>query len=213
MSGRGRIAIPAFRGGIRQPRAPRPPRSINHRTNTWSVFFVTINSNKTVQANSQVHHDLLVRVCQDATEHVFDDNGAAGLVRFRPGWETDSYAQNVGEYRFSGAVEVGSRQNLAVHSHVTVLIRHNSSILLDRDVIAERFKARWNALCLPRDRILTRPYVNIVAASHNVANWVLYQQKDQADIPVQTTDPVTGRLNFTGGAASSNAAAPVGPST
>ncbi len=191
-----RISVPS-RMPVRRPRVPKLPRSKTRRTNTWSVFLVTINSNKVPRKDSQVHFDLLVRLCQQATEALFHENNIGDLVTFNPGWEGDSYAANVLEYKFNGAVEVGAKQNYAVHTHVTLMFKHNSNIRLNRDLLMTRFRDLWNALAPPSDTINGNPYVNIVAASHNVANWLLYQQKDQDTIPTQTTDPATGQLVFT----------------
>lgn len=188
----GRIGVPVPRR-LKPPPArtaagPKPPRSPNRRTVTWSVFLVTINSNK-VPLDMAAHEDLLVRLAQLTTEAVFTEDNIAELVAFRPGWEGDSYAANVQTYRFSGNVEIGSRRNKAVHSHTTLAFKHDSSIMLDRNKLAAQFAEVWNGLAPPdaHSRILTRPYVNIQAAPHNVANWLLYQQKDADTLPTQSS--------------------------
>ncbi len=188
----GRIGVPVPRRlkppPERKAAAAKVPRSPSHRTATWSVFLVTINSNK-VPLDMQAHEDLLVELARLATEAVFNEQNIPNLVAFRPGWEGDSYAVNVASYRFSGNVEIGSRRNFAVHSHTTLAFKHDSSIMLDRNALAEQFAAVWNSLAPnnPQTRILTRPYVNIQAAPHNVANWLLYQQKDADTLPTQSS--------------------------
>ncbi len=162
------------------------------------MFFVTINSNKVPRSN--VHDDLLVRVCQEATQITFDEATIAEAFKFVFGFEGDTYEQTVRSYRFNGNVEVGARQNYAVHSHVTLLVQHNSRLQLRPEVLRRRFIEAWNGLCHRTDRIQSC-YLDIKAASHAIANWILYQQKDQAsgtdaDIPVQSSDPRTGTLQF-----------------
>jgi hypothetical protein len=158
------------------------------------VFFITINSNKVPRRN-ETHEDLLVRICQRATEETFQEETADELFKFVLGFEGDTFDENVEEYRFNGNVEVGARKNLAVHSHTTVLVKHNSRLQLDVQAIKRRFMESWNFNAHAGDR-LNNVYVHFVAAGHHVANWILYQQKDEADIPVQSTDRRTGNMRF-----------------
>ncbi len=150
------------------------------------MFFVTVNTNK-VPRDHGPHEDLLIALCQQATAATFDQNDIAPAVKILPGFEGDSYDQNVVAYRFNGNVEVGARRNFAVHSHTTVLVQHNSRIHFDAKMLGDKFRAAWNALAPRSEQLTYRPYVNIAAASHAVANFILYQQKDLETIPVQSS--------------------------
>ncbi len=150
------------------------------------MFFVTINTNK-VPRDHGPHEDLLIALAQRATTATFDQNDIAPAVKILPGFEGDTYENNVLAYRFNGNVEVGARRNYAVHSHTTVLVQHNSRIHFDARVLGDRFRATWNELAPRTEQLTYRPYVNIAAASHSVANFILYQQKDMDPIPVQSS--------------------------
>jgi hypothetical protein len=186
------VPVRRIAGGAPLPRV-KPPRSKTRRTTTWSVFFVTINSNK-VPYNG-AHEDLLVRLCQDATLATFDQNDIGPAVKFLPDFEGDTYDANVRSYRFKGNVEVGARRNKAVHSHTTVLVQHDSRIHFDARVLGDKFRMAWNLLAPKAEQITARPYVNIAAASHSVANFILYQQKDEDTVPVRSSQSSTGFID------------------
>ncbi len=162
------------------------------------MFFVTINTNK-VPLNHGAHEDLLVALCQAATTATFDQNDIAPAVKILPGFEGDTYDNNVMAYRFNGNVEIGARRNFAVHSHTTVLVQHNSRIHFDGKVLGDKFRAAWNAVAPKSQQLTHRPYVNIAAASHAVANFILYQQKDLDHIPVTSSQSSTGFIDTSTG--------------
>lgn len=92
-------------------------------------------------------------------------------------FEGDTWDDNVLGVKAKAAVETGRRQNLAVHMHTILTIRHNSRLHLARDVILRRFVALWNSHADEAHQIRTA-YVNIAAGSDNLANLIQYTDKD-----------------------------------
>ncbi len=144
---------------------------------------VTINSN--LAPRNEAEERLLWRIMERTAGQLWSDAEISRMVKFvvtRNGqvdrtFEGDTFEENVKGIKAKAAVETGRRQNLAVHLHTILTIKHNSRIHLDRNVILRRFVDIWNQFADDAHQIRSA-YINIAAGSDNINNLIQYQDKD-----------------------------------
>jgi hypothetical protein len=150
-----------------------------------SHFFITINSNKSVEeAGIQVWDEMTkLMVEQDMGNH----GGMRSIINFI-GENGGNYDNNIKSVSIEYATEIGAELH-RYHTHIFVKIKHNSKIHIDRTMLKEMVVNYWGILGV------TNPYINIRAFfSHKGLQH--YMQKDLRGFLYNKRSGIKYKLNF-----------------
>ncbi len=177
----------------------KPKRKANERKeNSFSIFFVTINTNMNYNKSTELERDRIAEKLKDTMDNLFgSDPGAGGNCDFLeffklvpgrfPVYENDNkdYETWCGYFKeiwIKATTEWSAKKENRrfLHCHAIVKVLHSTRIHLDKDAIAKYIK---HEMKLPHD-----PYIHIDLVNPSLYYIMQYIQKD-VDDPVGSIRP------------------------
>ena len=197
--------------GQYKPAEKKIKRDPNKRKeNSFSIFFITINTNKNYAVNKMVsQRDIDAEKLRDALDNLFgSDPGAGGNCDFLeffklvPG-QYKVYEKDDQDYEFwcsqfkelwiKGTTEWSNKYDgrRILHAHAIVKVVHSTRIHLNKEAIAEYIKAAMGMKYLP--------YIHIDMVNSSFYEILNYIRKDvdepeESIKPENITDEVMGQL-------------------
>lgn len=128
-----------------------------------SNFFITLNTNRTVNNISPIDDAQAREACKTALNRLSQDDLICGYLKFGPKnahYEKDVYQDVIQKIEWQASVEVG--ENLQrLHCHIWMTVFHYSQVQVNMPVMQNMFKRLYNETAPATMKANKRPYISV----------------------------------------------------
>jgi len=128
-----------------------------------SNFFITLNTNRTVNNISPADDAMAREACRLALTDLSRDDLMCGYFKFGPKSEhyrDDKFEDVIQKVEWQASVEVGEKLE-RLHCHIWLTVHHYSQVQINMPVMQNMFKRLYNAKAPSTMRANKRPYISV----------------------------------------------------
>lgn len=142
----------------------------NEEKGTWSMFFITINSNKNIENMDDIDKNKFKRFIN----WLYDDAKILDMVTCLKDKNKDDCKDLINNYEIENYFEVSPKSGNKLHNHSIVRLKHNSMLQIDQELLRS----------MAKDILGTKMYINIKGSRDNHKIMQDYIKKGQMEQPI-----------------------------